>query len=156
MRHRNYKFKFGRQPKHRVAMHQNLATALFTHERITTTVQKAKSLRPFVERLIHKAKANTSQTMIILNRDLKNRDARVNLMQNIAPRFKDLPAGFTRIMRRGRRGIDKAETCMIEIIGNTQAEFEKNERQVELEQLNQMSFWEWETGLLEQEEAYWE
>ena len=91
-------------------------------------------MRPFVERLIHKAKdSENPQTMIILNRDLKTKSARNNLLTKIAPRFNELPAGFTRIEKLGRRGIDKAEVCMIELIGNAQSEFERNEEEVERE-----------------------
>ncbi len=97
MRHRMRSRRFGRMPAHRKAMMKNLVTALFQHERITTTLAKAKEMRPFVERLIHKAKANTSQTPIILHRDVKNQVAINNLMNVIAPRFARLPGGFTRI-----------------------------------------------------------
>ena len=157
MRHRNFGRKFGRQPKHRVIMYQNLATALFEHERITTTLHKAKSMRPFIERLIHKAKKpDHPQTQIILNRDLKTKQARVNLLTKVAPRFTELPAGFTRIEKLGRRGIDKAQVATIELIGNAQSEFERNEEEVERESNGIKTFWEWEIGLLDQDEQYWE
>jgi len=58
--------KFGRMPNHRRAMMRNLCTNLIMHERITTTLQKAKEMRPFVERLIHKAKADTPQSRLFL------------------------------------------------------------------------------------------
>ena len=74
----------------------------------------------------------------------------------IAPRFKNLPAGFTRIEYLGRRLNDKAEVSMIEIIGNEIAEFQENEQKVEIEQYGLESYWEWENKLLTQEIDYYE
>lgn len=148
--------KLGRTPKHRKAMMLNLCTALLEHERITTTLAKAKEMRPHMERLIHKAKSNTPESIIILNTEVKNKVALNRLQNIIAPRFVDLPAGFTRIEFTGKRRMDKSETAMIEIIGNDQSEFEKNEDAVEKEESGLKSFWEWEQGLLDQEEHYWE
>lgn len=56
MRHQMKGRKFGRTPKHRKALMRNLATQLIEHERITTTLEKAKELRPLMERLVHKAR----------------------------------------------------------------------------------------------------
>ena len=78
------------------------------------------------------------------------------MFNTIAPRFSSLPAGFTRIQRLPRRRNDKAEASVIEILGNKQSEFEKNEEAVEKEEYGIKSFWEWEQGLLDQEEIYWE
>lgn len=64
--------KLGRSPKHRKAMMINLCTSLIEHERITTTLAKAKEMRPHMERLIHKAKANTAESIIIINAEVKN------------------------------------------------------------------------------------
>jgi large subunit ribosomal protein L17 len=61
MRHRMRGRHFGRMPNHRKAMLRNLATNLITHERIQTTLEKAKEMRPLIEKLIHKAKANDAQ-----------------------------------------------------------------------------------------------
>lgn len=118
MRHRMRGRKLGRMPNHRKILMQNLVTSLFEHERITTTMAKAKEMRPLVEKMIHKAKANTPQTTIILNKNIKNRSALDRLRGPIATRFASLPAGFTRITYQGRRGIDKSVTATIELIGN--------------------------------------
>ena len=67
--------KLGRTPKHRKAMMINLCTSLLEHERITTTLAKAKEMRPHMERLIHKAKSNTPESIIILNTEVKNKVA---------------------------------------------------------------------------------
>ena len=148
--------RFGRMPNHRKAMMKNLVTALFQHERITTTLAKAKEMRPYVERLVHKAKADTAQTPIILHRDIKNQVAINNLVNVIAPRFASLPGGFTRIQHIANRRNDKAKAAVIELIGNPQSEFEKNEEAVEKAAKEVKTFWQWELGLLEQEELYWE
>lgn len=157
MRHQRNIRKFGRTPKHRKQLFLNLQTALMEHERIITTWHKAREMRPFIERLIHKAQDKESlMTRLIMQRDLKTVAARKNLLENIAPRFSALPGGYTKITPLGRRGIDKAKIAMIELIGNAQTEFEKNEVQVEREANGVKSFWEWEQGLLDEEELYWE
>jgi large subunit ribosomal protein L17 len=110
--------KFGRTPEHRKAMMRNLCTALVMHERITTTLQKAKEMRPFVERLIHKAKANTPQSRIYMKSFLFSNAAIDKLFNEIAPRFNELPAGFTRVELLGKRKSDKGDAAIIEILGN--------------------------------------
>lgn len=67
-----------------------------------------------------------------------------------------MPAGFTRVEFTGKRRMDKSHTAIIELLGNDQAEFEKNEDAVEKDEAGMKSFAEWEMGLLDQEEAYWE
>lgn len=106
-------------------------------------------MRPHIERLIHKAKSATPESIIILNTEIKNKTALNRLHNVIAPRFANLPAGFTRIEFTGKRRNDKSETAMIELIGNDQSEFEKNEDAVEKEESEVKSFWEWEQGLLD-------
>jgi len=62
--------KFGRMPNHRLALMRNLATSLMEHQRITTTLEKAKEVRPLVEKLIIKAKKNDAQAKIFMKRTL--------------------------------------------------------------------------------------
>jgi len=147
---------FGRMPNHRKAMLRNLATNLITHERIHTTLAKAKEMRPLIERLIHHAKRNDEQSQIFMKKTLFTQAAIDKLKEIIAPRFKDLPAGFTRVEFLGPRKVDKGKAAMIEILKNPYSEFERNEELVECEQNGMKNFWEWEMGLLEQEEKYWE
>lgn len=110
--------KFGRMPNHRLALMRNLATSLMEHQRITTTLEKAKEVRPLIEKLIRKAKVNDAQSHIFINKTLFTNSAIRSLQECIAPRFKTLPAGFTRIEYLGNRKVDKARTAMIELIGN--------------------------------------
>ena len=127
MRHRVAHRKLSRVTEHRLALLRNQAQALLRHERIHTTVAKAKELRPFVERLITVAKrglANGSDTTKALNarrmvrRDLSDREVVTELFETIAPRFEARPGGYTRLLRIGRRPGDDAEVAQIELVGS--------------------------------------
>ena len=95
-----------------------MTTQLITHERIFTTLAKAKELRRHVERLIHKAKRLTPEDHLFLKQNLRTNEAIKKIKEEIAPRFRKLPAGFTRVESRGTRHVDKAQVGMIEIMGN--------------------------------------
>jgi len=118
-------------------MLRNQAEALIRHERIETTVPKAKELRPFVERIITLAKrglaageanGRTLHARRMVLRDIQNRDVVAKLFDTIAPRFEARPGGYTRILRLGFRRGDAAEVAQIELVGsefNPNAEAEK-------------------------------
>lgn len=133
-----------------------MSTNLILHERINTTVAKAKELRPWIERLIHKAKQENYQGSKFLQQTLFSQEAVQKLEYEIAPRFKKLPAGYTKITRVGNRKGDAAPMATIEIIGNPMIEFEENEMAIEIEQKEMQSFWDWEATLLKQEVKYFE
>lgn len=116
MRHRAQGRKLGRTSAHRKAMFRNQLTALFTHERITTTVPKAKELRPLAERMVTLARTGTLANRRRVLADLPDKDAVQRLFTDIAPRFADRPGGYTRIVRIGRRRGDNAEMAIIEFI----------------------------------------
>jgi large subunit ribosomal protein L17 len=127
MRHRVAYRKLGRVTEHRIAMLRNQASALIEHERIQTTVPRAKELRPFVERIISiakrslKAPAGSTQTVTarrLVARDLSNRDVVTKLFDTIAPRFVERPGGYTRMLRLGHRRGDSAEVAEVELIGS--------------------------------------
>ena len=127
MRHRVAHRKLGRVTEHRIALLRNQAEALIRHERINTTVAKAKELRPFVERLITVAKrgiAEGSDTGRALHarrlvaRDLANRDVAKKLFESIAPRFAARPGGYTRLLRVGYRQGDSAQVAQVELVGS--------------------------------------
>jgi large subunit ribosomal protein L17 len=138
MRHNVAHRKLGRVTEHRIALLRNQAMALIRHERIETTMPKAKELRPFVERLITIAKrgvasaeANGSalhaRRMVLA--ELPDKDVVGKLFETIAPRFAERPGGYTRILRVGFRRGDSAEVAQIELIGseyNPRSEEEKN------------------------------
>src|SRR6476660_9232158 len=137
MRHRVAHRKLGRVTEHRIAMLRNQATNLLRHEHLTTTVPKAKELRPFVERIITIAKrgiaagdanAGALHARRLVLRDIQNRDVVAKLFDTIAPRFEARPGGYTRILRLGFRRGDAAEIAQIELVGseyNPNAEAEK-------------------------------
>jgi len=120
-------------------MLRNQAEALIRHERIETTMPKAKELRPFVERIITIAKrglaagdanAGTLHARRMVLRDIQNRDVVAKLFDTIAPRFEARPGGYTRILRLGYRRGDSAEVAQIELVGseyNPNAEAEKKD-----------------------------
>src|SRR3954454_23570035 len=139
MRHRVSHRKLGRVTEHRIAMLRNQATALILHERIETTVPKAKELRPFVERIITLAKRGIAagdgngqslHARRLVLRDIQDRDVVGKLFDTIAPRFEGRPGGYTRILRVGFRRGDSAEVAQIELGRsefNPNAEAEKSQ-----------------------------
>jgi len=142
MRHRNAHRKLGRVTEHRTALLRNQAEALLAHERIETTVPKAKELRPFVERLITIAKrgvkANDPKGVSLsarrlVMRDVLNETVVTKLFDELAPRFMERPGGYTRILKLGHRRGDAAEVAQIELIGSEfdpkKAEEEKKARE---------------------------
>src|SRR6185295_17548802 len=127
MRHRVAHRKLGRVTEHRIAMLRNQATALLRHEHLTTTVPRAKELRPFVERLITVAKrglagGETNGRVLTARRlvmqDLQDREVVTKLFDAIAPRFASRPGGYTRLLRIGFRKGDSAEMAQVELVGS--------------------------------------
>jgi large subunit ribosomal protein L17 len=137
MRHRVAHRKLGRVTEHRIAMLRNQAHALLKHERIETTVPRAKELRPFVERIISIAKrgvaggADNGQSLHarrLVLRDIHDREVVSKLFDTLAPRFEGRPGGYTRILKLGYRRGDSAQIAQIELVGseyNPNAEAEK-------------------------------
>ena len=142
MRHRLAHRKLGRDTQHRRALLRNQAEALLRHERIETTIPKAKELRPFVERLITVAKrgvkageanGRTLAAKRLVMRDLANTEVLEKLFDQLAPRFMERPGGYTRILRLGHRRGDGGEMAQIELVGSeydpTKAEAQKAEQE---------------------------
>jgi large subunit ribosomal protein L17 len=127
MRHRVAHRKLGRVTEHRLSMLRNQATSLLRYEHLTTTVPKAKELRPFVERLITiakrgvaggDAKHHTLNARRLVMRDVQDREVVTKLFDTIAPRFASRPGGYTRLLRLGFRKGDSAEIAQVELIGS--------------------------------------
>jgi large subunit ribosomal protein L17 len=121
MRHRRKTVKLGRSQAHRDALLANLACSLIEHHRIKTTVAKAKALRPFVEKLVTKARNGTQHDRRIVAARLKNNSPRVNkvvskLFTEIAPLNANRPGGYTRIIKLGARLSDSAPMAFIEFV----------------------------------------
>src|SRR5437868_188177 len=117
MRHLKAGRKLGRNATHRIALMRNLTRALIEHERIITTVEKAKEARRFVEKLITQAKKGTLHSRRLVLAKLPDRDAVTKLFNEIAPRFKDRPGGYTRVIKRHERRLgDAGHTAFLELL----------------------------------------
>jgi large subunit ribosomal protein L17 len=116
MRHRKKGKKIGRTSSHRKRTLQALSNALIENKRITTTVAKAKALRPFVEPLITRAKEDTQHNRRQVFRHLQNKETIQELFDEVSDRVGDRPGGYTRIIKLGQRSGDGAELAMIELV----------------------------------------
>jgi large subunit ribosomal protein L17 len=117
MRHLKAGRKLGRNASHRLALMRNLTRALVEHERIITTVEKAKELRPFVEKLVTMAKKGTLHARRLAIARLRDKEAVAKLFKEIGPRFADRPGGYTRIIKRHERRLgDAGRTAFIEFL----------------------------------------
>lgn len=116
MRHRKKDNHLGRTTSHRVALLSNMANSLLLHERIETTLAKAKVLRRYVEPLITKSKKDTTHSRRIVFSYLSNKYAVKKLFTEIAPKILDRPGGYTRILKLGPRYGDAAEMALIELV----------------------------------------
>ena len=146
MRHRKAGRQLGRNASHRLALMRNLSFALIQHERIITTVEKAKELRPFVEKIITLAKKGTLHARrLVLARlgpvgkarfyddegapvDDPNDRVLEKLFNDLGPRYKERPGGYTRIIKRHERRLgDAGRTAFIELLkeGETKVRREK-------------------------------
>ena len=101
---------------HREAMLSNMAASLIIHKRITTTLQKAKALRSFVEPIITLTKKDSMHHRRLAFKHLQNKEAVKELFREIANKVADRPGGYTRILKTGRRAGDNAELCMMELV----------------------------------------
>ena len=129
MRHKISGKKLNRTSSHRSALSANLASSLLLHEQIFTTVAKAKFIRPFVEKLITKAKDDTLASRRLILSRLKDKSAVKKLMDVVAKRYLARPGGYTRIVKAGFRQGDAAPMVYIELL-NWDKELPKENTQV--------------------------
>jgi large subunit ribosomal protein L17 len=122
VRHGKANRKLGRTTSHRLALFRNQLQSLVIHERIVTTLPKAKELRPIAERLVTRGKSDTVHARRIVGRWVSDRDLIKKLFTEIAPRFADRPGGYTRIVKLGPRHGDGAEMAVLEFV-----DYEKKE-----------------------------
>lgn len=115
-RHQYKGRKLNRKSDHRDLMLRNLTTSLLLHERIKTTLPKAKEVRPIVERLITKAKKDNLNTQRVLDAYLLDKNATQKTMKEIAPLYKKRKGGYTRIIKTGFRSGDGASMVIIELL----------------------------------------
>jgi large subunit ribosomal protein L17 len=116
MRHKLSGAKLNRTSTHRQSMLANMAVALIQHEQIQTTVPKAKTLRPYIEKLITISKKNDLSAKRRVIAELSDEQAVRKLFSIINARYSDRPGGYTRIIKNGNRHGDYAPIAYIELV----------------------------------------
>ena len=108
--------RMGGGPSQEKAMMSNLAGALFWEEKVTTTISRAKAVRPVAEKLITKARKGDLHSRREVLKLIEDTEIVTKLFDDIAPRYTDRPGGYTRIVRVGPRRGDSAEMAIIELV----------------------------------------
>ncbi|GHV85961.1 hypothetical protein AGMMS50230_15690 [Spirochaetia bacterium] len=127
MKHRRGFNPLERMSAHRKALHRNMVTSLFRHERIKTTKTKALAIRRTAEKLITRAKTDSVHNRRIVSSRLYDEGMVAKLFTNIGPRMKERPGGYTRIIKLGERYGDAAEVVILELVDYVlKTEEEKN------------------------------
>jgi large subunit ribosomal protein L17 len=116
VRHQRAGKKLGRDSAHRKALYSNLAGALIEHGRIKTTVTKAKAVKPIAEQMITLGRRGDLHARRQATAFLRSRDVVHKLFAEVAPRFKDRPGGYARIIKIGPRPGDAAEMAYLELV----------------------------------------
>jgi large subunit ribosomal protein L17 len=115
-RHANAGRKLSRNTSHRKALLDNLVRAVILNESIRTTTPKAKEARRLVERVITKARDNTLASRRVVHKTVRDQAALAKLFENIGPRFKERPGGYTRIVHVENRLGDNAPMSILELV----------------------------------------
>ncbi|MGL4561767.1 MAG: 50S ribosomal protein L17 [Brevinema sp.] len=118
MRHGKKVAKLSRTRSARSALFRNLAQSLFKYESVKTTLTKAKALRPYVEKIITKAKVNDLHHRRLILAKIYDKSIVTKLFDDIAPRFTERNGGYLRISKLGQRQTDGAEMAIIEFVEN--------------------------------------
>ncbi|MDC8754718.1 50S ribosomal protein L17 [Erythrobacter sp. sf7] len=121
MRHGISGRKLGRKTGHRNALLRNMAAALIKHEQITTTLPKAKELRPYVEKLITLAKRGGLSNRRLAMSRLGDEAQLKKLFDILAERYSDRDGGYTRVLRAGVRASDAVQMAIIELVDRDEA-----------------------------------
>jgi large subunit ribosomal protein L17 len=128
VRHARSGKKLGRDSAHRKALYSNLAGALIEHGRIKTTVTKAKAVKPIAEQMITLGRRGDLHARRQATAFLRSRDIVHKLFAEVAPRFKDRPGGYARIIKIGPRPGDAAEMAYLELVDEEYVAKERKER----------------------------
>jgi large subunit ribosomal protein L17 len=139
MRHRVSFRKLSRTHEHRRALLRNLVTSLFLHERIETTVAKAKEARRVAERMITFAKRGDLSARRHVDSYVFDPSATRKLFETIAPWYKDRPGGYTRIIRLGRRLGDAGEMAIFELVKTVEQKAEDRRRRIEAAEAKELA-----------------
>lgn len=116
MRHRKSGTKLNRNSSHRQAMFRNMASSLFMHELIKTTLPKAKVLRCVVEPLITLAKEDSVANRRLAFSRLRDKNVVKKLFEDLGPRFKKRPGGYVRVLKAGFRKDDNAPMAVVQLV----------------------------------------
>lgn len=108
--------RLGGSASHQKAMLSNLAQELFWDEKVTTTLARAKMLRPYAEKLITKARSGQLHDRRMVMTDIEDTEVVTKLFDEIGPRFAERPGGYTRIVRVGPRRGDGSEMAIVELV----------------------------------------
>ncbi|MGH8157558.1 MAG: 50S ribosomal protein L17 [Rhodanobacter sp.] len=122
MRHQKSGRKLNRTSSHREAMFKNMASSLFKHELIRTTLPKAKELRRVAEPLITLAKTDGVANRRVAFARLRDKEAVGKLFVELGPRYSERPGGYLRILKCGFRPGDNAPMAYVELVGRPQVE----------------------------------
>jgi large subunit ribosomal protein L17 len=122
MRHRKTGRKLNRTPSHRKALLRNMATDLFEHEEMVTTLPKAKELRPYAEKLITLGKRESLHARRRALAVIRRKSVVAKLFDDLAPRYAKRSGGYTRIVKLGNRKGDAAPLAMISLVGEDSKE----------------------------------
>ncbi|HEK86470.1 MAG: 50S ribosomal protein L17 [Candidatus Saccharicenans sp.] len=128
MRHQVKRYQLRRNTGHRRALLRNLVTSLLEKERIRTTLAKAKAARPVAEKMITLAKEDSLAARRRALAYIIKKTVVQKLFQELGPRFKERPGGYTRIVKLGLRSGDGAQMAMLELLG---AEYKKKAKKKE-------------------------
>jgi large subunit ribosomal protein L17 len=139
MRHNLRGRKLTRTSEHRGAMFSNMAIALITHEQITTTLPKAKDLRPIVEKLVTLAKRNTLHTRRQAHALLRDDAAVVKLFATLGPRYTSRKGGYLRVLKAGFRYGDRSPMAIIEFVDRDESAKGADDRKRNEEASNAMA-----------------
>jgi large subunit ribosomal protein L17 len=116
MRHKHGYRKLGKTSSHRKALLKNLTIALITHEKIETTLPKAKELRSVAEKIISKARNADLNTHRYVFSKLQNKEATKKLIETIAPKYEGRNGGYTKIIKTRLRVGDNAPMAIIQLV----------------------------------------
>lgn len=128
MRHGNAFRKLNRTHEHRSALFANMAAALIRHEQITTTLPKAKELRPYLEKMVTMARRGDLHSRRLLASRLRDDDMTRKLVDVLGPRYKNRAGGYLRILKAGFRYGDNAPMAVIEFVDRDESAKGANDR----------------------------
>ena len=123
--------RLGRKSSHRKALHRNMVTSLFKHERVKTTTAKALEIRRTAEKMVTRAKVDSVHNRRMIARDISDKTVLNKLFVEIAPRFVERPGGYTRILKLGQRAGDAAEMVILEFVDKAETETKEEPKKKE-------------------------